>query len=95
MEKGEIVRMFEAGRPFMDIKPESMDHSVYEVAYGEEAQKGGWAEPGDGECPIFSERFLYPLIGKDDARFVLAVATEYDYLIRKYGTAKMREMLDR
>ena len=28
-------------------------------------------DEGDEKCPFFSERFLYPLLGKDDARTVL------------------------
>lgn len=29
-------------------------------------------EEGDKEAPFYSERYLYPLMGKDDARSVLA-----------------------
>lgn len=28
-------------------------------------------DEGDEKCPFFSERYLYPLLGKDDARSVL------------------------
>lgn len=35
--------------------------------------KANGAEPGDDKAPLFSEAYLYPLFGKDDARTILAL----------------------
>ncbi len=43
--------------------------------------------------PVFSETFLYPKVGKTDARFILGVANEYSRLIEKLGTEKVKEIL--
>lgn len=42
---------------------------------------------------VFSEGYLYPRLGKSDARFVLAVADEYERLICILGVEKVRELL--
>jgi hypothetical protein len=47
----------------------------------------------DGVYPVFSEGHLYPRLGKDDARFVLAVAEEYERLIAVLGPDKVKELL--
>jgi len=47
-----------------------------------------------GAIPTFSEGFLYPRIGKDDARFVLGVAEEYEKIIEILGEGKVREILE-
>jgi len=48
---------------------------------------------GREPCPVFSEGNLYPRMTKDDARFILAVAEEYDALIKKLGTERVKELL--
>ena len=48
----------------------------------------------DGKLPVFSEAFLYPAVGKGDARFILAVAEEYEALIRFFGEETMKRLLD-
>lgn len=45
--------------------------------------------------PVFSEAFLYPHVGKSDARFILAVAEEYAHVINILGTTKVQEILAR
>ena len=74
--------MFDKGRPFMDVPEEA-------------------PIPDPGECraapagvPVFSEAHLYPRLGKDDARFVLGVAEEYDRLISVLGPDTVRGLLD-
>lgn len=44
--------------------------------------------------PTFSEEFLYPRLGKSEARFVLAVADEYAALIEVLGEARVLELLE-
>jgi len=63
--------MFDAGKPFMEVRAEGSEH------------------------PVFSEAFLYECMDKEDARFVLAVAEEYDEVIQKLGTPKVRRLLGR
>lgn len=43
--------------------------------------------------PVFSEDFLYKKVGKDDARFILGVAEEYETIIQRLGTDKVWEIL--
>ena len=50
-------------------------------------------EADDCDLPVFCESFLYPRVGKGDARFILAVAREYETLIKLLGTEKIKEML--
>lgn len=45
------------------------------------------------DVPVFSERFLYERIGKDDARFVLGVAEEYAHVIEALGVSAVRAIL--
>lgn len=45
------------------------------------------------EHPVFSEMFPYDRIGKEDARFVLAVAEEYDHLICVLSAAEAERLL--
>lgn len=42
---------------------------------------------------VFSEQFLYPKMGKDDARFILAVADEYARLIELLGPEAVAALL--
>jgi hypothetical protein len=46
------------------------------------------------QAPTFSESFLYPRVGKEDARFILAVAQEYGYLIDFLGTPAIVALLE-
>lgn len=43
-------------------------------------------EGEEGELPTFSEAFLYPTVGKGDARFILGVAEEYEHIIKALGS---------
>lgn len=52
------------------------------------------AEADGQQLPVFCESFLYPRIGKADARFVLGVAQEYAYLISYLGTPAIKALLD-
>lgn len=48
----------------------------------------------DGESvPLFSESYLYDVLGKGDARFVLGVAEEYEHLIKLLGPVITRQLL--
>lgn len=47
------------------------------------------------DLPVFCESHLYPRLGKEDARFVLAVAREYAYLIAYLGTPAVKALLER
>ena len=50
--------------------------------------------PAEGvELPVFCESFLYERVGKTDARFILAVAQEYAYLIAFLGTPAIQGLL--
>lgn len=42
-------------------------------ALDEQVKNGYGYDEGDEQCPFFSERYLYPLMGKEDARTVLAM----------------------
>lgn len=46
------------------------------------------------QTATFSESFLYPRVGKEDARFVLAVAQEYGYLIDFLGPEAIKALLE-
>ena len=46
------------------------------------------------DVPVFSESFLYSAVGKDEARFILGVAEEYDALIRLLGEKAIKELLE-
>jgi hypothetical protein len=50
--------------------------------------------PADtGDAPVFSEAFLYPTVGKGDARFILGVADEYGHVIDALGPAAVTAVL--
>lgn len=49
---------------------------------------------GKNEPPVFSEAFLYPTVGKGDARFILGIAEEYEHIIRALGPRTVRLILD-
>lgn len=40
--------------------------------------------------PVFSEAFLYPKMTKGDARFILAIAEEYDALRQMLGEKTLK-----
>ena len=46
-------------------------------------------------APVFSETFLYKVMSKDDARFILAIANEYDKLIRVLTPDVVVKLLER
>lgn len=46
------------------------------------------------DAPTFSERFLYETVGKDEARFILGVADEYEHVINALGPSAVRAILD-
>lgn len=48
------------------------DHAI--AQHGEdEDELAGWYQPEDEDAPFFTEGWLYPMLGKEDARTVLAV----------------------
>ena len=59
-------------------------------AKGEEFMDVG-AEKGG--APTFSESFLYSVMSKDDARFILGVAKKYTHLIHLLGTETIKNLL--
>jgi len=75
------MRAFAKGELFMDVPCEQSFRTVDGQKY-------------DAETPVFSEAFLYHTVGKDNARFILAVAEEYDIVIRALGTEKVKEILE-
>src|SRR5688572_23738961 len=44
--------------------------------------------------PVFSEDFLYPKLGKEDARFVLGVAEEYEKVIQTLGPTEVAALIE-
>ncbi len=46
------------------------------------------------ELPTFSESFLYPRVGKEEARFILGVAEEYEHVIQALGARALRRILE-
>jgi len=38
-----------------------------------QAKRDGYYQKGDENAPFFSEAYLYPLLGKDDARTILSI----------------------
>jgi hypothetical protein len=81
------MRIFSPGEPFTITEAEVYVPS--EDALQE--MRDDLAE--HGPFPVFSEGHLYPRLGKDDARFVLAVADEYERLIKVLGSDKVKELL--
>jgi len=71
------MRAFKKGELFMDVEATTVPKSY----------------PRSTPCPVFSEGNLYPRMTKDDARFILAVAEEYDALIKRLGTKRVKELL--
>jgi len=63
----------EAVKRIYAYKPESINVEFSELP--------GY-EKGDDEAPFFSEAFLYPLMGKEDARTILAML---DNVVRAAG----------
>jgi len=51
-------------------------------------------EADTGEAPTFSEAFLYPAVGKGDARFILGIADEYEHVIAALGPAAVIAILE-
>lgn len=85
------MRTFTPGEPFIDTQAEPWipdDDTIAEMRddIKQMAQDGH-------PIPVFSEMHLYPRLGKDDARFVLAIADEYTRLIEKLGREKVVELL--
>jgi len=72
------MRMMAKGARFMDVPAESSPED--------------WEGPDTP--PVFSEAFLYDAVGKDDARFILGVAEEYDHLIKLLGTDLTKRLLE-
>ena len=77
------MRMFGKGTPFMDVPEEAPLPNL------DECQKTPHG------VSVFSEAFLYPRVGKGDARFVLAVAEEYERLIDVLGEDLVATLLER
>lgn len=80
------MRAFASGEPFMHVE------SFPWIPCGDDIEEMV-DDAGGPVPPVFSERYLYPRIGKSDARFVLAVAEEYAKLIEVLGTKEIRRLL--
>lgn len=77
------------GKPFMHVKEEAPMPDL------DESQRDNERARREGrKIPVFSEVFLYPRIGKGDARFVLGVAEEYEHVIEALGPSAVRAILD-
>lgn len=77
------------GKSFMHIEEEAPMPDLDEIqADDERARKEGF------KIRVFSEMFLYPRVGKGDARFILGVAEEYEHIIQALGPAAIRAILD-
>lgn len=72
------MRMFQRGQSFSDVPADFPPE-------GKESLDADGNPP-----PTFSEAFLYPTVGKGDARFVLGVADEYEHLIKLLGDVTPR-----
>jgi hypothetical protein len=70
------------GQPFMEVPEEAPLPDVEE------------ARATPNEVPVFSEAFLYPRLGKGDARFVLGIAEEYAHIIDALGPRAVTAILD-
>lgn len=81
------MRAFKKGEPFMHVESEGYVPGPDELAEMEEHFQQTL------EVPTFSEAYLYPRVGKDDARFILGVADEYAKVIRVLGEEKVYEIL--
>ena len=66
------------GKPFMDVKADFVPEECRDE---------------HTELPVFCESFLYPTVGKGDARFILGVAEEYAHIIEALGTKAVRRIL--
>lgn len=76
------------GTPFSDTKAEAfIPPPEYLAEMREDLER-------DGPYPVFSEGHLYTRLGKEDARFVLAVAEEYEHIIAVLGPAQVKELLN-
>jgi hypothetical protein len=85
------MRMFSRGKPFMDVEAEG--HIPDDDDISEMRTDAAYMRSNRHPIPVFSEMFLYPRLGKDDARFVLAIADEYSKVISILGADKVEEML--
>ena len=45
------------------------------------------------KIPVFCEGFLYGRMSKDDARFILAIAMEYEHIICVLGVDAVKALL--
>ena len=75
------MRSFKKGEPFIEV-PVGYKFKCY----GEEHPP---------ETPVFSEAYLYSITDKDNARFILAVAEEYEFIIKALGQDNIKCMLDK
>lgn len=66
------------GKPFLDVPADGAPDG-YE---------------GKRVPPVFSEEFLYPTVGKGDARFILGIAEEYAHVVDALGPKAMRVLLN-
>lgn len=80
------MRAFSRGEHFLDIRAESF----LPCCDGEEKPD----TKKHGMPPVFSEGFLYHVMSKDDARFVLAVGEEYANIVNLLGPDKVNELLE-
>ncbi len=81
------MRAFKKGEPFRHVKSGRWIPDAYCL---QEMQDDLTERP---DMPTFSEGYLYPRVGKEDARFILAVADEYERLIKALGPQQIRRLL--
>lgn len=85
------MRAFSTGDPFLEVA--STHHIPNDDDVDEMQTDIAVANSDRRMIPVFTEAYLYPRLGKEDARFVLAVADEYTRLIDKLGTDEIHRLL--
>ena len=83
------MRAINYGKHFLNVAADRVSASYVSGA------SGGEERPFDGSDmpPVFSETFLYEMMYKEDARFVLGIAEEYANIIDILGVDRVRELL--
>lgn len=77
------------GKPFRHVVEEAPLPDLDEIRA--DSQR---ARDEDFEVRVFSEMFLYPRVGKGDARFILGIADEYEHVIEALGPKAVRAILN-
>jgi len=81
-----------------DLKQAVIDLMTFTPHFGmpdflkKESKKAGFYDKGDDEVPVICETFLYPLLGKDDARTFMALL---NHVLRIVGMDPRSAEIDR